>query len=388
MSSKVQTNHDANVASTQQSSKPPVRDSAVITEHTHPATIIRQARFEPGSLTPRDVLQLQRTIGNQAVQHLLQAKAGGLEAPSKTIGGAPTVHQHAPAFSVQRQVADPAKAKAEDAAFGEWWKHVVGYEGSLEDWKKNPANKSDRGGETNWGVTKKLYMARAEAFGLPATEAGFAAMTPAQAMRFGQMIWKGSGANRTKNPGVALVLADWYWGGIQTDRFSALLKEKGRAATFKEGMPDEATIDFLNTLPPDELVNLMSDAKAAQYRQIAEKDPSQQKFLKGWLKRNEERREQAQPFVSPQNSQPAGAQSRSTWERGQRALDQARGVLEMGEATSSEQKKAASDELWAVVGKIEEQQKLGFAHAEEEAEMENLKGQLLKETGRLMGTGS
>lgn len=566
MSSKEQANHDDTVASIQRSSKPSVRDTAAITGHIHPATIIRRAGFESGSLTPRDVLQLQRTMGNQAVQRLLQAKDDGLVAPSDTeegvrfdhdfsriagppdasagvqaklavdapgddyeqeadriseqvvrmpepqgvcacgggcprcgneqggheqlqtkrvqandagesstpsiarelvsspgqpldpttrgfmesrfgqdfsqvrvhtgpraddaaravearaftLGhdivfgqgqyvphettgqrllahelthviqqrpggdaaaahdsGAPAVRQHAPAFGVQRQKADPAATKDEDAAFMEWWKLVAGFEGSLEDWKKRPQNKNDRGGETNWGVTKNLYMSRAKALGLPATPEGFAAMTPDQAMRFGRMIWKASGAHKVKNTGVALVLADWYWGGIHLTRFSDLLKEKGRAASFNMGMPDDATIEFLNTLSPSEMVELMSDAKAAQYRAIVKKDPKQGEFLKGWLKRNEERRRQAQPFA-PGMSLP---------DRGQRALEQARGVLQMKDAASSEAKKAARAELWAVVGRIEEQQMAGFDSAEEEGTMRHLKGQLLKEISRLMDAG-
>ena len=85
MSSKVQTNHDDKVALKQRSSMPTVRDTAAITEHIHPATFIERARFEPEFLTPRDVLQLQRTIGNQAVQRLLQqAKPDGLGARSST----------------------------------------------------------------------------------------------------------------------------------------------------------------------------------------------------------------------------------------------------------------------------------------------------------------
>jgi Domain of unknown function (DUF4157) len=84
MSSKVQTNHDDKVASKQRSSKPTVRDTAAITEHIHLATMIQRARFEPGLLTPHDVLQLQRTIGNQAAQRLLQAKPDDLEARSST----------------------------------------------------------------------------------------------------------------------------------------------------------------------------------------------------------------------------------------------------------------------------------------------------------------
>lgn len=75
MSSKVQIERDDKVLSRRQSSKQAVRDAAVMSEHTTPATIIQRARVEPGSLTPHDVLQLQRTIGNQAVQGLLDTTA-------------------------------------------------------------------------------------------------------------------------------------------------------------------------------------------------------------------------------------------------------------------------------------------------------------------------
>jgi hypothetical protein len=117
-------------------------------------------------------------------------------------------------------------------------------------------------------------------------------------MLFGKMMWKASGASQIKNTGVALVMADWYWGGINLGRFSSLLKEKGHAASFDKGSPDAATIAFINSLPPREVIELMSDAKAEQYRAIADNDPKQKKFLTGWLKRNEERREQAKPFVA------------------------------------------------------------------------------------------
>lgn len=275
--------------------------------------------------------------------------------------------------ATRQSEASPKTKKADDAAFWEWWKLVAGYEGSLADWRKRPENKRDRGGETNWGVTKKMYMAYAKDLGLPATDAGFEAMTADQAMLFGRMIWKASGAHRVKNTGVALVLADWYWGGIDLDRFSALLKEKGRAAAFKKGMPDAATIAFMNTLSPKELVELMSDAKEAQYRKIAERDPTQRDFLAGWLRRNEERRWQARQFVYTQKIE----------DHGRQALEQARAVLKMGADASSKEKRSARDELWAVVSRIEKQQKAGSVPKA----MINLKEQLLKEIGRLMDAG-
>jgi lysozyme family protein len=330
----------------------------------------------------------QRRLLAHELTHVLQQRLGVGNAAAH-ISGVPTPRQRAPALSVQRQKADPAQTAADEAAFWEWWKPVSGIEGSLKDWKARPENKSDRGGETNFGVTKGLYMKYAKALGLPVTEAGFAAMTPDQATSFGRMMWKASGAHKVKNTGVALVLADWYWGGVDLGRFSALLKEKGRAATFKEGTPDDATIAFMNTLSPSELVELMSDAKKSQYRKIAEKDPTQQRFLQGWLGRNESRRAQAQPFVSPPESQPTGKAipGMSLSDRSQRAMEQADRLLQLGGAARPEEKRATKEELWSIVSTIEQKQKAGFTHAEEEMEMRNLKGQVLKKIGGLMDAG-
>lgn len=304
------------------------------------------------------------------------------------------VRQPAPAFSIQRQpekAAKAAAAKSVDPAFWEWWKRVVGFEGSLSAWKATPGNKSDRGGETNWGVTKKMYMQSAKALGLPATEGGFAAMTPDQAMSFGQMIWKASGAGKIKNTGVALVLADWYWGGIDLSRLTTIVKDKGGTEAYKEGTPSQKMIDFLNTLSASDLVESMSAAKAAQYRKIVKKDATQQKFLEGWLKRNEERRQQAQPFVTTAKTASTGktTPSGSLWDRGQAALKQARAALEMSADAGSEARKTASDELWAIIGIIEQKQlNKGFANAEEELSLKSLKGELMKAAGKLMDAGT
>jgi hypothetical protein len=55
--------------------KPKVRNFETLDQRIHPATIIQQARLDPTLLTQRDVLQLQRTIGNQAVGRLLAETA-------------------------------------------------------------------------------------------------------------------------------------------------------------------------------------------------------------------------------------------------------------------------------------------------------------------------
>jgi lysozyme family protein len=322
----------------------------------------------------------RRLLAHELTHVVQQQPVAGGEATH--VPEAPPVNQRASAVSIQRQKAKPAEKTADDAAFWEWWKLVAGFEGPLEAWKAQPANKRDRGGETNWGVTKKFYMQWAGALGLAATEEGFAAMTPEQAMRFGRMLWKASGANRVKNTGVAIVLADWYWGGIDLGRFSALLQEKGRASTFNEGKPDAATIDFMNTLGPAELIRLMSKAKAEQYRKIVKKDPSQKEFLTGWLDRNERRRLQAQAFIP--NAKFPVKPGMSLWERAQRVLREARALVDQGEAANSDDREIVNFELWAVAEAIDQKGKSGFAHAEEEMALKALKRDLLDAIGRLM----
>jgi hypothetical protein len=80
----------------QKSSKPTTKNSDVATQpQIPPGTLIQRARLDPSSLTPRELLQLQRTIGNNAVDKLLsgmkpspkplaQPQASGSEFPAIT----------------------------------------------------------------------------------------------------------------------------------------------------------------------------------------------------------------------------------------------------------------------------------------------------------------
>ena len=83
--SKVQAHRDNKAAAKQRSSEPTVRSRAARTKDVHPAAIVQRAMISPRSLTSRDVLQLQRTIGNQAVQRLLgQAGPTAVKSHSST----------------------------------------------------------------------------------------------------------------------------------------------------------------------------------------------------------------------------------------------------------------------------------------------------------------
>ncbi|MQA91729.1 MAG: hypothetical protein GEU90_16155 [Gemmatimonas sp.] len=111
-------------------------------------------------------------------------------------------------------------------------------------------------------------------------------------------------------------------------------------------------------------------------KQFAERDPSQKKFLAGWLKRTEERRRQALPFAFPPPV---------LLERGQRALDQARAVVQQGADYDQEARRAALDEAWTVVGIIEQHQQAGSGTPDEAAKMREFKGRLLGVIGRIGG---
>ncbi len=74
MSSKEQVHSDNKLISKKKRLRPDVQNFDTPTQQTHPATIIKRAKLAPSSLTPRDVLQLQRTLGNRAVTRLIQAK--------------------------------------------------------------------------------------------------------------------------------------------------------------------------------------------------------------------------------------------------------------------------------------------------------------------------
>jgi hypothetical protein len=72
MSSKDQTPRNDKASSKHSKQKPaPENFDTLPGQQTYLTPIIRQAMFDPGRLTPKNTLQLQRTVGNQAVNRLL-----------------------------------------------------------------------------------------------------------------------------------------------------------------------------------------------------------------------------------------------------------------------------------------------------------------------------
>jgi hypothetical protein len=72
MPSKEQAHSNDKAVSKRPSPKPATENLDMLAQQqSHPAAIIQRATLDPGSLTPRDVLRLQHTVGNRAVGRLL-----------------------------------------------------------------------------------------------------------------------------------------------------------------------------------------------------------------------------------------------------------------------------------------------------------------------------
>src|SRR6185295_8155697 len=72
MPSKDQTHSNDDKASAKWQSRQPITEDLELAQQQTPeATTIQKVRLDPRSLTPREVLQLQRMIGNRAVGKLL-----------------------------------------------------------------------------------------------------------------------------------------------------------------------------------------------------------------------------------------------------------------------------------------------------------------------------
>jgi hypothetical protein len=71
-----------------QAKKPNIQGLKILEEQVNLTPALQRARLDPRALAPRDVLQLQRAVGNQAISKLLAEKRShdkGSDLPAKTI---------------------------------------------------------------------------------------------------------------------------------------------------------------------------------------------------------------------------------------------------------------------------------------------------------------
>ncbi len=215
----------------------------------------------------------------------------------------PTIRRSGPRFA---EVLD-ATETSRHPAFERWWAGLVRLEGTLQQWQAQPANAADRGGRTHFGITERAFLACAGAAGLPRTRDAFEGMTKPQARAVALAIWKTSGAHRIDDPGVAVMVGDWFWGsntrawqgirnvleelsihsapvGPTSPQATGSTSAEGESYRHPQAL-DERSVALLNSLPPALLVERLAIARKTQHATLVQRAPDQSVFLRGWQRR-------------------------------------------------------------------------------------------------------
>ncbi len=139
-----------------------------------------------------------------------------------------------------------------DETFDKAFKHILKSEGGLVD------DKSDKGGRTNLGVTQKTYDSYRKGMNLPTQDVKN--ITKDEAKNIYKRYWIESGASTVKDSRLATSVFDMAINSGSTKAKQYLDKSGGDYDKFMQ-------------------------MRGNFYNRIVEKDPTQAKFLKGWMNR-------------------------------------------------------------------------------------------------------
>lgn len=91
--------------------------------------------------------------------------------------------------------------------------------------------------------------------------------------------WK---ANDINNQSIANLLVDWLW---TSGKWGIILPQKILDVK-QDGIVGKITLDAINNNKDQKsLFNQLWNRRLKQFQDIVKKDPSQKKFLKGWIRR-------------------------------------------------------------------------------------------------------
>lgn len=148
--------------------------------------------------------------------------------------------------------------------------------------------KNDKGGPTNMGITLGTW----KAYGYDKdgdgkiTKADVKKLTDEDHTMVYYKFRDAVNADQIKDPNIANLVVDWVWGsgpyGIKRIR-KALGVSVTKTNQFKV---DKELLDRLNSADTRTTFSILKEARNQHFRDIVARDPSQKKFLKGWLKRN------------------------------------------------------------------------------------------------------
>ena len=140
--------------------------------------------------------------------------------------------------------------------------------------------KNDRGGATCKGVTLATFRS---VYGQEKNVNDLKYMTDAQWMHiFKKLFWDKCKADDIQDQSVANILVDWAWNSGAVNPIKALQRCVGVTA---DGIVGQRTLAAVNSKSPLSLFGALKQKRIEFYNNIVAKDPTQKKFLKGWLNR-------------------------------------------------------------------------------------------------------
>lgn len=137
----------------------------------------------------------------------------------------------------------------------------------------------DRGGATNKGVTLATFR---HFYGAGCTSRDLRAMTETQWLHiFKTGYWDRWQADRIVSQSLADILVDWVWasGSYGITRPQKILGVE------PDGIVGERTLSALNGSDYERLFHRIKVDRIAFVENIVRRDPSQRRFLRGWLNR-------------------------------------------------------------------------------------------------------
>ena len=146
-------------------------------------------------------------------------------------------------------------------------------------------NRHDKGGATNKGVTYKTWVDYCKKKGKEASLTTLRKMTNAEWLEiFKTGYWEAWKADCIMSQRVANICVDWSWmSGVKV--IKKVQKMLGLTA---DGIVGPKTLASMNGHSEDALFGQIKELRKKYYESIVRKDPTQQIFLKGWLRRLED----------------------------------------------------------------------------------------------------
>lgn len=147
----------------------------------------------------------------------------------------------------------------------------------------------DRGGETNMGITRATFDSLASrVLGITPNDSTFRALTKDQASLFVKYFWDKATYNNSINSQiVAEAITSWNWGSgaLGLREFQKMLNEEYGFSLTVDGVIGPQTVKAANSISARALFNKMLERRETFFLSIVDRNPSQARFINGWLNR-------------------------------------------------------------------------------------------------------